>query len=32
MTQKKPSVEQLIKEQIQRWKALYDHSGGDVET
>ncbi len=32
MTEKKVSIEQLIKEQIQKWKTLYDHSSGKVET
>ncbi len=31
MTEKKIPVEQLIKEQIQRWKTLYDHSTGETE-
>jgi len=32
MTQEKISIEQLIKEQIQKWKSLYESSSGDVET
>ena len=32
MAPKKISIEQLIKEQIQKWKSLYDHSAGKVET